>query len=64
MKAVYDSNVASHPPSCGRAEDEAGASAQALDTQSAPLPIGVCLLIWAAVAGVGWAVIYMALHFL
>ena len=30
----------------------------------APLPLGVCVLIWAAISGAGWALIALVAHFL
>jgi hypothetical protein len=66
LSPVYKDNVAPFSPGLPATERQrASRDRRSLGIDwSAPLPLGVCLLIWFALSGLGWALIYLALHVL
>lgn len=46
----------------GNERDPSSAKPAAEEPASRPLPLAVCLLIWAAIAAAGWAAIILAIH--
>jgi hypothetical protein len=58
---VYKDNVARFPDDRFDADADVAGDRAGLNL-SRPLPLGLCILIWAVLASAGWGLVYVAVH--